>query len=195
MQSEPPRSSGLPRKDILRMIVPQIDLRRPSNRCPLCLPVIRGQQTRLHRLLNPHRLTPRRSRHLLHIWKIELSLVRLVGRCEEVLLPRLPKQPRHRHLTLRQGRGVAVLLEAFLATDPPAVDEHSAGAFPAFEGRNDEVAVVAVVYARPDQHLFGVEEVAGGVDAAVVEVGDGGGIDAWGEGEGRADEAVFEFGD
>jgi len=51
------------------------------------------------------------------------------------------------------------------------------------------------MHTRTDQHFLVMPEVACGVYASVVEVGDSGGVDVWREGEGISYETVFEFGD
>lgn len=77
---------------------------------------------------------------------------------------------------------------------PASVHQHRGVSLAcSLEGRDDEVPLVAVVHARSDQHLLVVSEAPGGIDAPVVEIVDRGGVDLWWEGQGIADEAVFEF--
>lgn len=143
---------------------------------------------------HPHRLAPRQLSHLLDVREEELSLLRPILRCEHILLPRLPEQTLDLDLARRQALRPRPLVPVFLA-DPPAVHEHRRRAAVARERRHDHVPVVAVEHARADEHLLVVAEVAAGDDAAVVEVVNRGGVDVRREGEGVADEAVFEFGD
>lgn len=81
-----------------------------------------------------------------------------------------------------------------LLINPPAINQDGRPVL-ALQWRNDHVPVRAVAHARADQHLLVMAETARGVDAAIVKVVNGFGVDGWGQGEGLAEEAVFEFGD
>lgn len=125
------------------------------------------------------------------VGKVEFALVRPVFRSKHVLLPGLAQQPLDGDLALDEAVGPRALAAVLLA-DPAAVDEDG-GAVLALEGRDDHEAVLAVAHPRADEHLLVVPEAAGGEDAAVVELADDGGVDVRRQGQGVADEAVFEL--
>lgn len=79
-----------------------------------------------------------------------------------------------------------------LLADPATVYENSRTVL-ALERRDDHVTVLPVAQTRADEHLLVVAQTASGVDAAVVEVMDGGRVDLRRQREGFTDEAVFEL--
>lgn len=185
---------NIPSKNILRMIIPQIHLRRPSDWYSPRFPIPRLQQIRLHRLFNPHSLRPNQLRHLHHIGKIKLVFLGRILRRKHVLLPWLSQQALHRDFSRKNPIRTFLLVFEFLG-DPAAVHEHRCAGAVALEGSDDEIALVAFVHAGSDEHLLVVSEVACCVDAAVVEVMDGCGVDVWWEGKRITHETVFEFSD
>lgn len=165
----------------------------PSN----LLEILEGTRSkRTHCLLDPYRLRSCPLSHLIHVWEIPHAPPRLVIRRERVLLPRLPQQPLHCHLTPRQRRRVPVPVRLLGLRNPPSIHQNRRASFPLLvrplERRDDEEAVLAVVEARADQHLLAMVEHARGVDAAVVEVGDGGRVDARRQRQRRLDQPVLE---
>lgn len=79
----------IPCKYILSVIIPQIDLRRPSNRNTTSLSIPRSHEIWCHGLFHPHSLAPRQRCHLRNIRKVELLRLWAVIRREHVLLPGL----------------------------------------------------------------------------------------------------------
>ncbi|KAI7421968.1 alpha-glucosidase [Hortaea werneckii] len=134
-----------------RHTIPQVNLRRTSNRYTPRGPVVRLQQIRLHRLLDPNRLRARVLCHLVDVREVPSILLRLVGGREHVLLPRLAEQTFDDDLAASADE-----------------DGRVAGV---------AVSVVAVVQTRPDEHFLVMSEFPPRVYPSVIEVLDRGRVD------------------
>ncbi|KNG45846.1 histone-fold containing protein [Stemphylium lycopersici] len=118
---------------------------------------------------------------------------------EKVTLGRNPQQPLNRNLALGQrAMLLAKPMRARLLANPAATRQylvHIAPRIPAFQGRDNRVALLAIQHARPNQHLLIVSEHAARVHFSVVEIRNRGRVDAQRELQRWEREAVFEAGD
>lgn len=207
---------GLPREDVLRVVVSQIDRGRPSDRDALWFALVVEEQIRrcsleldtpvffsplqklTHRLLHPHRLTPRPLRHALDVREEPLALLGHVPGREHVPLGRHPQQALDDDLAVRQ-RPVLLpepVLRRVLSDPPPAAQDLALVPLRvlALQRRHHRVPLLPVHHPRAYQHLLIMPQPAPRPHPAVVKVRDRRGIDAQRELERRKREAVLEAG-